>query len=393
MHLPFLFFSGANSVTFKESVVVDNCSIFRNESNALEFQGLEQIKYCDNILFQTCDTTKLQFKSNFSTPTAFVRHEDGTADTAITVSKMSSNLNRFKSMDCMYYDYANGLMGIYFESGNTYDEFGLPIDTYSLNGNLPEFAIKGEQIELEGLGIATIVDIVFDSTIGKKAIIIEYIVFSPTPVAAIITSVYDVLPYEIYEIEIDWSAQGVGVHDIYVKNEDTQNTTVEHLSENILVDAEQENCLAIRYYNDNNRDIFYKYGIQHFIRVPYLHVEGLPLDESELNINDLTSNITESSVHELNKFTFEECTKSMMRKLVIALSCDTVFINGQGYIKQNNIEVENTVNTNQYLVIATMLKTNINYNNNRQGQLGLDDGTLDFDIPPFIWGDNGFVNS
>ena len=82
-----------------------------------------------------------------------------------------------------------------------------------------------------------------------------------------------------------------------------------------------------------------------------------------------------------------------MRKLIIALSCDNVFINGIGYIKQEDIEVENTGKTNLYQVSAKMIKTNINYNNNKQGQQGYDSDVIDFDIPPFVFGDGGFIKS
>ena len=73
-----------------------------------------------------------------------------------------------------------------------------------------------------------------------------------------------------------------------------------------------------------------------------------------------------------------------MRKLAIALSCENVFINGLGYVKNGSLEPEPIENTNLHNLIAEMIKTNINYNNNTQGQEGLDDGYINFNIPEFI---------
>lgn len=391
---PFLFISRANSISFFESEVIDGCEIFINDNNSIAIRGLEDVKFCEELLFQTCDITKIQFKTNFDTPTAYVRHEDGSADTNLTMVQKSANLNRFQNMDGWYYKYKEGLLGVYFTSGKTYDELDIEIPggDFTLNGNLPDFAIVGQFIDINTLGIFEIVDIVYDPSILKKAIIVEF-VYSGVATLTRVESTFDLLPYEIWEFEIDWSAIGVGIHDVIIDNSDTIHTTVQHMSENISILVVHDKTLAIRYYNDNNRDIFYKYNIEHFIRIPYLHVEGSSLEDTKINITDLTSSVTDSSVHEINIFHFEEVSKATMRKIVIALSMETVFINGIGYIKNGGISTENIIGTNLYLVIAEMLKTNINFNNNRQGQEGLDEDTINFNIPPFVIGNGGFVKS
>lgn len=388
---PFMFISKASAVNFSESEVTDGCVVFKNDINSLALQGLEDTIYCVKNLFQTCDPTKLQFKSNYDTPTIKLRKED-LSEVSITLNKKSSNLNRFQRLDCWYYKYKEGLLGLYFTSGQTYDNLGIPLDTFTLNGNLPDFAIIGQFIDIDILGIFKIVDIVFDATIIRKAIIVEF-VYNGAPVLTIVESVFDLLPYEIYEFEIDWNTYGEGYYDILIDNTDAVNGTIMHLSENIYIQDIHNKTLAIRYFNNNNRDIFYKYGIEHFIRMEYSHIEAKTLDESEINIGDLISTLVESSIHEINKFYFEEMTKEEMRKIVVALSCENLFINGIGYIKNDEIEVENLFGTNLYTVTAILLKTNINYNNNRQGQEGLDDGTIEFNIPAFVLGDGGFVKS
>lgn len=380
---PYLFISKANSLSFVENETIDNYTIFPNEKNTFAFNGLEPIKYCDQVFFQTNDVTTIQFKSNYDTPTVYLRHGDGTADTPISLSKKTTNLNRFQNMDCWYYKYSEGYLGIYFTSGNTYDEGDIVNGAFTLNGNLPDMAIVGTNIQIAGLGIFQIVDWVYDESINKKAILVEH-TYNGLPTQSTVKAYFDLLPFEVYEFTIDWSLYGIGTYDVLIDNTDTINGTVQHLSENIIIKDSHPDTLAIRYYNNNNRDIFYKFGIEHFIRVPYIDVEGTMLQEDEINITDLTTSLSKSSVNEGDVFYFEEVVKSQMRKLVIALSCENVFINGMGYTKNGEIELEKVKGTNLYDISATMISTNINYNNNRQGQEGLEEGGIVFNIPAFI---------
>lgn len=380
---PYLFISKANSLSFIEIETIDNYNIFPNEKNTFAFNGLEPIKYCDEVLFQTNDVTTIQFKSNYDTPNVYLRHGDGTADTLISLSKKTANLNRFQNMDCWYYKYGEGLLGIYFTSGNTYDELDVVNGTFILNGNLPDMAIVGTTIQINGVGIFQIVDWVYDETINKKAMLVEH-TYNGLPTQSTVKAYFDLLPFEVYEFTIDWSVYGIGTYDVLIDNTDATNGTVQHLSENIIIKDLHKDTLAIRYYNNNNRDIFYKFGIEHFIRVPYIDVEGTMLQEDEVNITDLTTSLSKSSVNEGDVYYFEEVVKSQMRKLVIALSCENVFINGLGYTKNGEIELEKVKGTNLYDISATMISTNINYNNNRQGQEGIEEGGIVFDIPAFI---------
>jgi len=392
---PYLYLSKANSINYSEVIDVDGCTIFKNDTNTLAYNSLVKYPYCEELLFQTCDNTKTQFKSNYTNISAVLRKEDS-ADVNITVNKMTSNLNRFKSMDAIYYKYNEGKLGLRFESGNTYDKYGVVIEQYALNGNLPEFAIIGQYVTINNIGVLQVTDVVFDEDRKKRAIIFDYF-YKGDDVIEVVSSIYDLLQFEVYEFSIDWSVYGVGYYDVVITNQDDDNGTVIHNSEIISILDVHEDTVAIRYYNTNNRDIFYKFGIQHFIRIPLIHIVGVPKDENEINISDKTSNVVDSDVYELDEFKFDTVSKEVMRKLVIALSCDFVFANGIGYIKNGSISSENIEMTNLYDIIANMLKTGINYNNNRGGETGISiDGTIDGskstnDIPLIITDGTNFI--
>jgi len=388
---PYLFLSKANSINFKKVEAWDNCSIHKNDDNTLAYEGLAYLNSCSEQKFNTCDTTTLQFKSNFETPTAVLREEDGT-ETAITITKRSSNLNRYSRMDCLFYAYDSLRTAIYYETGNHYDEFGAPTGTYTLQGNLPEFAVIGNVIDLEGLGTYEIKSTIYDEAKNKKVILIDRITLTGGETVGKTTARYDILPFEVYEMSIDWSSWGVGVYDIVITNTDTENGVIQHVSENIHILTEHDDTLHIRYYNTNNRDIFYKYGIEHQIRIPYLSHVGKQRQESSINIGDNRSSLVNSDVHDMDVITFDAVTKQVMRKLVIALSCEHVYINGVRYVKDGDIDEGNISNTNLYEVKATMLKTGENYNNNPDGVVGEDD-YINFDIPPIITDGSGFIKA
>ena len=257
---PYLFISQANSLIFAENESVDDCNIFRNDNNSLANQSLSDVVYCAENVYKPCDTITLQFKSNYDDPKVYIRFEDGSADQLLTLTKQTLNLNKFQYLDTWYYEYAPGKLGLYFLSGDTYDETGLPNGTFNLNGNLPDFAIIGQIITIDVLGTFIIQDVAFDSTIQRKVIVIDY-TYVGLPTQTRVKSIYDILPYEIYEFTIDWSVYGIGLYDILISNEDSINGTVQHLSENIAIQDVIEKHLSIRYYNKNNRDIFYKFGI------------------------------------------------------------------------------------------------------------------------------------
>jgi len=389
---PYVFLSKANSINFAKQEDIDGCAVFRNSENSLAYQGLNSFNYCQDILFQKCDKVMTQFKSMYSNPSVKVRSELG-VETNILLVKQSNNLSRFQRMDCLYFRYGENLTAVYFEQGNYYDEFDAVTGTYTLNGNLPEFATVGQSVNVDGLGAFNILDTFFDDEVKKFVLIIDYNTVSEITETSKIESIYDILPFEIYDFEIDWSLFDVGLYDVLITNEDSNHDTVYLLSENIDIQDEHKQCLAIEYYNNNNRDIFYTYGQKNFIRIPFFEVVAIPKDFIDINIADESSEVVKSTVNDIDQFSFQELPTEMMRKLVIALSCENVFINGLGYVKDTQVESKNTERTNLYEVTARMLRDGRNISTvdgYSEENIIFDDN---FDIPPFITDGTGFIKS
>ena len=84
---------------------------------------------------------------------------------------------------------------------------------------------------------------------------------------------------------------------------------------------------------------------------------------------------------------------SLKSKLIVALSCENLFVNGIGYVKDGNVDEENIDNTNLYEVTSTLIKTNVSYTNFKQGQTGIDNDSGTLDIPLIITAGTNFIKS
>tara|TARA_R110002020_G_scaffold453632_1_gene668609 strand:- start:2910 stop:4940 length:2031 start_codon:yes stop_codon:yes gene_type:complete len=379
---PYSFISKANSINFAESVEHDTISNFKTDENTLAIQKLTLLNYCDEILFQTNDKTTIQFHTNYRNNIVTLRKEDG-SEIDMQIIKRSNNLNKYQNLDCICYRYEDGKLAIYFETGNRYDENNIQIDTYSLLGNLPDFGVIGNTVNIDGIGFYTIKDVLFDTSIEKRVLIIDYN-YSGDTFSSRVESRYDLLNFEVYEVIFDWSVIGVGFYDVIIEQTDDLFEDLTYQSENINVDYIHLGALSIRYFNDNNRDIFYRFGIEHHIRIPFVEISGLVIEESEVNIGDLASEVVEVSLNEGDAFDFQELTKETWRKVMIALGSKYVFINGVGYAKNGDFDTSILTGTNLYSLKAEMVKTNIGYNTNRQGQLGVGNDYESINIPAFI---------
>lgn len=388
---PYLFISEANSLSFKERVDIDNCGIYKNDTNTLSYESDADVVFCDEILFQTCDITKIQIHSNFTTIIPTLRKEDGT-EVVLPITKKTTNLNRFARMDAWVYGYNSEYAGIYFVDGWIYDQYGAQVEEYFLGGNLPDLAIVGQYVTIIGIGTFLIEDVIYDEIMNKKALIVKY-THTGLPTTVIVESTYDLIQFEVYEFAINWSVYGIGLYDVVLEFQDPENGSVFMMSENIDVAENQVGTVAIRYFNENNRDIFYKFGIENFIRIPLISKTVAPKDETEINITDDGTDVIKSSVHESHEFSFDSVSETLMMKIALALSCENVFINNIAYGKDGSVNVSNEPLTNSYFLTAKMIKKGFNYTGNRSGEADKIFNDGGFNIPAFVIGNDGFIKT
>lgn len=385
---PIALVSKANSIGFITEQNIDNINIFKNNYNSFDKDDFALNNYCENILFTNRDKPKVQFKTNYKNVTVTLR-KDGDSNQILTPVKRTNNLSRFQDLEAVVYRHSSGKLAIYFNSGRVYDATGTQIGTHNLNGNLPSFAIIGSIIEIENIGAFVISNIILDRSIQKKAILIDS-AYSGVIQSLRVKSTYNILPFEVWDFEINWQLYGNGLYDVTIEFTDPNYDDINMVSENIDVSDKHDDTLHILAYNNtsNNKDVFYKYDIKHIMRVPYLSYRGDVVDDSTIVIGDNSTNVTKSNLNESDNIIFGQFPKSFMRRLSILLGLENLFINGIGYSKNGGLAIENDENVNVYSIEGTFVDNNIRYNNVDNLDLSVDSDVEDLLVPSLLDLDN-----
>jgi len=120
--------------------------------------------------------------------------------------------------------------------------------------------------------------------------------------------------------------------------------------------------LEIRYYNNDNTDIFYNTGFRGLIRLEAQTIEAKPEGESDLHKTDTTVFLLDAVEYEVDEFKFQPITKEMCRKLMRILAHENVGIDGIGYVVNGQFAIDGLGYSNIYNITATMMKTGSVYN-------------------------------
>ena len=367
----FIRIPNVNSVTFSQDQIWDGLEngIHKNNDNVLALTGSQMFLYDERLIYREEDLVTIQFKSNYDYHAVSIQNSEGDAISLVpVVEKKSQNLNLFESLsEAKLFSYGNGVSAIYYVDGSVYNEAGAIIDTCELNGNLPDSAYIGNKVEISGgVGIHEIVNIVYDEDKDKMLLIFNFSTSTTTAFDVVTRAYYDLLPYEIYEFDLDFSQvviHGGLANEVRVRLQATDDLydEVNFYSEYITILEDftggLDKYVALNYWNDNNRDIFYTYGITHFFRAEILKSNALIEDSAEIIKGDNATYMSESNVSTGISISFSEVTYRVMLKIVLALSSESLFVNGIGYVKKDSVSVKPIENTNLYSIDCDLLSS------------------------------------
>ena len=395
--------SERNSLTFSKNEVWDGLQdgIHKNQDNVLALTDIQDFLYDERVILRDTDNIRIQFKSNYTDHNISVLNcEDGATGYTPTVEKMSNNLDQFESLDCTLHSINpyTSRAGIYFTTGNRYNEAGTDIGDYELFGNLPDSAIVGNFIDLGATyGVREVIDLIYDRDLDKRLMVFNMVYSSDTDIDITMKSYFDLLPFEVYEFNLAIGSPILKPEDnsFRVKIQCLHNayTEINHYSEYVHViestDAyDYSKYIAIDYYGTNNRKVFYLYGIKHFMRAEIESMNVIIDDSNEIVKGDLSTYLSESVVNKGVAIKFADVTYRVMMKLSLALSSENLFINGLGFVKKESLEVEPIANTNLYSVGCQLLSTNKNFNSSANDQIGNDEGYSTLYIPRIVGANN-----
>lgn len=350
---PYHNISETNAIDYSLVEEIDNCSIKQNYFNSRNRNSLNNEVYSEDILFNLCDEITTQIKTNYENINVVLMKHNGD-DLEVPVLQRTNNFNVFESLDCNFYEYSPDQVGLFYESGNIYNELNEIIDTFELNGGLPSFASEGNIVSIINYGDFLIQEIIFDENINKNVILIQNN-FVSLPSTGISYSIYDILEFNVFEFGFKWGFLGEGLYKVKINLQDDIFEEVNYISENIYIKKNHENTLCLDYFSDNNRDIFYDFRLKNRIRINYLSIQYSVKEESLNNIGDLKAELVKSVVNKKDKYFFDALTEKRMTTLILALSSEFCFINGTPYVKEGSANINHIENTNLAYVEQEMI--------------------------------------
>lgn len=380
----------SNSIRFANRVTWGDCGNYKNDENTLSCESTAKLPHQEIQRFQSCDVITTQFRSNYAENLVTVIREDET-EVNIPVVQATNLMGLKDRRDARKYNLGNNKTGIYFVAGSLYDfDLGTNIGTYALNGQLPQWANIATYIKVDADWFL-IEGIFFDININADVVVIAD-QYTGADVSVQVACIYNLENYEEFEAVIDFVDYIDEKIRVRVNSNDSNFTNIEQISELIDVKVRQYGTLEIRYKNKSNTDMNFSRGLENKIRLLVEKVGSKVLEENnETSKSDTSVTLLSSEVYEMDEFLFSPLTTQMMRKLVLALSHDTVSIDGVPYVKNDDISSEGPLeDTNLYDVTALMIKSANAFNSNSgQGNSVFNQDSME--VPGLIESDSGYV--
>lgn len=369
VNVPYFKISKSNSIRFVGRSLGGLELNKKIDENRLSFEDeIENKVFEQQTDFTNLNAITTQFKTNYTNPSVKVYegstlYEGATLLETITPSKLTNNLRLRDSRDAIKFDNGFEKTGVYFSTGNIYN-FDTGIDTgndYTLNGSLPEWAVKGNYIKI-GSDWLLIEDVMFDDSRMAEYIVIN-IPYTGEDTSVIVSSTYNRENYEVWEfINVFTSYLGKKI-TLEIESTDSTFDTLIWGSEFLSIYESLPEHTEIKYANNSNTDIMYSTGIVHLINERVEKIDDAPQGDSKNYSTDNSTSLESANIKELKEFTFSDCTRGQLIKLYRSMYHTSLYIDETGYVISETPEVESSEDGNNlYTLKAKLVKTGLYYN-------------------------------
>lgn len=352
---PYFEYPDANPVRMASRVDWDDCSLLKNDHNTLSCESTDRITYTELQRWRDCDTIHLQFKTNYD-DLRVVTSDDPNTD--LTLIQKTDFMNQKQAMDCKVVKLSDTTNGVYFLSGETYDYDTLtPLDDpYTLNGELPGWAIVGNVITIGGIGY-TMADLVYNEDLRVNQIVITGVLAEGDYICK---AIYNIFPYNVFETSILVTGKPLFNIEIHYDG------TLQYSSELQAVDETQPNLIKVQYYMDYNTNMFWATGIQPYMRIN-VDVNNLGIKRTnETYDTDISYKQIDVNNYRQDVYKFFPVTKEEARKIITIFSSSNININGIDFICEE-VTSETLGSSNLYVLTATMVESGSGLAKSRTG--------------------------
>jgi hypothetical protein len=362
--------SEQNSLITVKDEVIDNTTTFKNATNTLSYQEETQINYRDfKQLYQTTDgVIKQQYRSNYDTVNVKLIDCDGNESVLVPEQKTQNfDITDVRDVTILPVSYLDvSFVGVQYVTGNTYDPDTLAIGVpYNLSTETPDFMNIDDYIQIEGAGWFRVRDIQYYD--GIETLVLDVLENSfPILVTGQTvkgTSIYNILPYEVYEVSFNCNTLS-GDYYITYNASDSEFETVDFITEWFNVKDCQEDTYLLQYYNSENNETNYSTGIVNKIRIPYFKtITYLPNDTQDVYFTDTNAINIESTYRDFYSLEVKPIPQGFVRKLGLSVSNDRLFLNGLSLLKNQELEAERFGRNNLYRLTIGFVRSDYAFTN------------------------------
>jgi hypothetical protein len=336
---------------FEEQAAVTDCNNPYNGTNAMPNNWKPTRWYNPKYFQPWCfmDAPITQFRSNYDTLSAeLINIVTGAVVKTLDILQKTANIGQRQIMDAKIYDREDGQTGVYWMSGNIYDELGTVIGTYTLDGQLPEWAKVGQKFSLTGSavdGMFEIKQIIFDSILLVNAAVIDRIytdVAEPTTVK--VDATYNRLNYEVYEFTTFIHDVPLGCYEVKLSMTDSEEDyqdSIWHTLPFRVLQSPTRDMIYIESSDHIDDGILYSTNIVHKQRFTGLfYEEDYPSNFETSRDSRKALNKLDGRVQKVMKFEAIDVPYHIHEKLALYISKKMIRINNLQVQFEEGFEVE-----------------------------------------------------
>ena len=353
---PFFLYPEANMVRMYQ-VQTDTPGIRANYHNRQSCEEYVRGYAYQNIQFwEAEDDHYIQFKTNHDNVQLLSVDVDGN-ETSLAITRIVQNIGLSDGRDGKYFKVTDSTLGLYFDSGNTYDpDTQVANGTYALtSGLLPSFIVEGVFVNVIGLGFKEVLSTAYDQQRQRWYAVISGTTASTVDVQTEIYTDYNNQVYDVYATTVPMASR-LNTNFKYIIRTDQ----IEFKSEEQRVISNVRG-VVIDYFNAENRyDIVYATdnpAPRFRLRMPDMDISKLLPDSEVQNYNSDDAPVQlDNKLYRNFELRCEDLSTAMAFKVLLALTHNAVTVNGLTMTYKEVGEFEVVENTNLYMIRVIMIE-------------------------------------
>jgi len=329
----------------------------KNHKNTLSCGENKQIHYPFYHRFLSTDDIKTQFKTNAQYINIYTLDTDRSINT-LTPTQLTENTGLEAKSTSTYFDLGGGKSGIYFGVVDILNVVTDAVeDTVDFGFTLPEWADSvGKIVNIEDIGDVAVAGIEYSDTYDSFILSFD-VAYTGSPVSKKLYSLYNLQPYEVYEVTIDMASESASFNLVMEFGSDSDNIDYTYVSEMIKLTTDSDDLFEIVYWDDENRgNMVYQTGITHTLRL-YGMQDYIGFQELEGYDGDDEHYVTKDTVFDAQKFWFFRLSSEMAHKMRLVTGHKYLKINGI-YYKISELPEIKTTPTSNFKTFSVILKRN-----------------------------------